>query len=103
MEHIRKLFSGREILRLGCAQRLWTNHAADTRRLRKFRLQNARGLSAVNETRAGKARDSRRVRLRFAQSPRGCRAVDAKRPGGSSFKSVAGDCWFLLVERGLAK
>src|SRR5213075_1757216 len=103
MERVRKLFSRRELLRLGRAQRLWTNHAVDPRWHRKFCIQNARSLSTLNEACARKACDRRRVRLRSAKSPRRRREVDPKRTGRSSFKSLAGDCWILLVERRLAK
>src|SRR5436305_12113763 len=55
MERVRKLFSRRELLRLGRAQCLWTDHAVDPRWHRKFCIQNARSLSTLNEACARKA------------------------------------------------
>src|SRR5713226_9659260 len=101
MERVRKLFSGRELLRLGRAQRLRTNDATDAGWNGEFRVQNARSVSALNETRARQTNDHRRVRLRFAQSPCRCREVDAHSLGRSLFKPLAGCRRFLLVERGL--
>src|SRR5207244_13580648 len=54
IERPRKLFSGRELLLLGGAERLRTDDAADARRHGKFCMQTARSVSAVDGRRAGK-------------------------------------------------
>src|SRR5437773_7927470 len=103
MERVRKLFSGRKLLRLGRAQRLWANHTADARWHGEFRVQNARSVFALNQARAEKTNDHRRVRLRSSQSASRCCEVDSQRARRSFFQSLAGDRRFLLVERRLAE
>src|SRR5438132_6292396 len=83
VERVRELFSGRELLRLGRTQRLRADHATYTRWDGKFRIQNARSLSASDKVGARKTGYHRRVRLRFAQSPYRCCALDADRAGRS--------------------
>src|SRR5205807_6505098 len=103
MECVRKLFSRRKLLRLGRAQCLRTDHTIDARWYRKFRVQNARSLSALNQARAGKADHRRRVRMRLTQSTHRSRPLGAVSARRSFFKSLAADCRFLLVERRLAE
>src|SRR5438067_415751 len=63
MEPVRELLSGRKLLRLGGAQCLRPADAARHRRDGEFSVQDADGVPAFGESRAGKASRDRRIRL----------------------------------------
>src|SRR5947207_1218961 len=103
MERARKLFPGAGLLRVARPERLWPNHANDSRRQRKPPVQNGASISPPNEARARETDHYRRIRMRSAQSTRRCGSLDPACAGGFVHKSLACRHRFLLVERSLAK
>src|SRR2546423_13838485 len=99
MEPVRELLSGRQLLRLGRAQRLWSAYAPRARWHREFPLQNAERLSAPHQARARQTSPDRGVRLRYPPPKSRCERMGARCAGRSIFGALAGSDRFLLVER----